>query len=307
VRAMDVPVVSAPVAGRMRASLAGEWCRAGPAQRLAYLASGALIVVGVAYWVAWLVVGGAWQGPVSFRKPATFWVSFGLTTITLAWVAGWLRVCGRTRWLLLGPLAVADATEVAWVAVQRWRGVASHSNFATRLDTALFVVGGAAIAVAMHAIQVLPVLAWLLSFAALAELRRVGLVWAATAPVRGPGGGQRGPDRRRAGALRPRRGRRRPDPGRGGPAGRRLRRRAARPAPPGGCAHLNGQGPPRAGQAKQGGASASPRQEDRLNAPAGRLGEPDVTRKTREREQGGRHGARPARASNATAAARSRA
>ena len=36
-------------------------------------------------------------------------------------------------------------------------------------------------AVAMHAIQVLPALAWLLGFAALGERRRVGLVWAATA------------------------------------------------------------------------------------------------------------------------------
>jgi hypothetical protein len=150
---------------------------------------------------------------------------------------------------------VADATEVAWVATQRWRGVASHFNFTTRLDTALFLVGGAAItvtvtvtvaiavlaftrlqappsmavairaglvilliaqgvggwmighgvgpasdgvtqglttvapagvmkvphAVAMHAIQVLPVLAWLLGFADLREQRRLGLVWAAAA------------------------------------------------------------------------------------------------------------------------------
>jgi hypothetical protein len=32
----------------------------------------------------------------------------------------------------------------------------------------------------MHAIQALPALAWLLSFAALLERRRLGLVWAAT-------------------------------------------------------------------------------------------------------------------------------
>src|SRR5215468_9061101 len=178
---MEAQLVSASLPGRMRASLAGEWYQARPAQRFAFLVGGVLILAGLAHLVAWLVVGGAWLGPVSFRKPTTFGVSFGLTTITLSWVTGRLRISDRARWLLLGPLAVADATEVAWVAVQRWRGVASHSNFATRLDTALFVVGGAAIAVAMHAIQVLPVLAWLLSFAALAERRRVGLVWAATA------------------------------------------------------------------------------------------------------------------------------
>jgi hypothetical protein len=99
-------VVSAPVVGRMRASLAGEWHRAGAAQRFAYAAGAVLIAAGLAHLAAWLVIGGAWQGPVSFRKPATFGVSFGLTTITLAWVTGWLRVTGRTRWLLLGPVHV---------------------------------------------------------------------------------------------------------------------------------------------------------------------------------------------------------
>jgi hypothetical protein len=93
----------------MRASLAGEWRQARPTQRFAYLVGGALMLAGVAYLAAWLVVGGAWQGPVSFRNPATFGTSFGLTTNTLAWVTGRLRVSGRIRWLLLGPLAAVRA------------------------------------------------------------------------------------------------------------------------------------------------------------------------------------------------------
>jgi hypothetical protein len=200
------------------------------------------------------VVGGAWAGPISFRKPTTFGISFGLTTITLAWVAGQLRIPDRVGWLLLGPLAAANTSEVLWVSVQRWRGVASHFNFATSLDTRLFLLGGTAIAVtvtvilvltvlaftamqatpsmtlairagllillvaqavggwmiqhgvgpasdgqsiglttfgaagvmkvphavAIHAIQVLPALAWLLSFATLSERRRIGVVGTAT-------------------------------------------------------------------------------------------------------------------------------
>jgi len=238
----------------MRGSLAGAWRQARPAQRFAYLVGGALILVGLGHLTAWLVLGGAWQGPVSFRKPTTFGISFGLTTITLAWVTGQLRISDRSRWLLLGPLATADTYEVAWVATQRWRGVASHFNQATTLDYALFLTGAAAItvtvtvivaltvlsftrlraapsmalavragllvllvaqgvggwmighgvgpasdgvteglttfgaagvmkvphAVAMHAIQVLPGLAWLLGFAAVGERRRLRLVWAAT-------------------------------------------------------------------------------------------------------------------------------
>jgi hypothetical protein len=251
---MAASVISPSLPGRMRASLAGEWRQAGPAQRFASLVGGTLILVGLAHLSAWLVLGGAWQGPVSLRKPTTFGISFGLTTITLAWITGHLQITERTRWLLLGPLAAADTTEVAWVAVQRWRGVASHFNFATTLDTWLFQAGAAAItvtvtvivavtvlsfwrlraapsmavavragllillvaqgvggwmighgvgpasdgvtqglttfgaagvmkvphAVAMHAVQVLPGLAWLLGFAALPERRRLGLVWAAT-------------------------------------------------------------------------------------------------------------------------------
>jgi hypothetical protein len=119
-----------------------------------------LIAVGVGHLVAWLLIGGAWAGPVSFRKPTTFGVSFGLTTITLAWVAGHLRVSDRARWLLLGPLAVADAYEVVWVAVQRCRGVVSHFNFDTSLDTGLFLAGGVAIAVTVTVTLILTVLAF---------------------------------------------------------------------------------------------------------------------------------------------------
>src|SRR5215510_5383833 len=234
---MEALLVSASLPGRMCASLPGEWRQARPTQRFAYPVGAALILIGLAHLAAWLVVGGAWQGPVSFRKPTTFGISFGLTTITLAWVTGHLQIAERTRWLLLGPLAVADTCEVAWVATQRWRGVASHFNFTTTVIVALAVlaftrlraarsmavavragllillvaqgVGGWMIghgvgpasdgvtqglttfgaagvmkvphAVAMHAIQVLPALAWLLSFTPLAERRRLGLVWAAAA------------------------------------------------------------------------------------------------------------------------------
>src|SRR5262249_36388261 len=155
---MEAQLVSASLPGRMRASLAGEWYQARPAQRFAYLAGAVLILAGLAHLVAWLVVGGAWQGPVSFRKPTTFGVSFGLTTITLSWVTGRLRISDRTRWLLLGPLAVADATEVALGAVPRGRGGASHFTVATTLAPAVFLWGGSAIGVPVPVIVVLPVL-----------------------------------------------------------------------------------------------------------------------------------------------------
>jgi hypothetical protein len=153
-------MVSMSLPTSMRSSLLGYWHQAKPYQRLGYLVGSALILVGAGHLIAWLLVGGAWAGPISFRKPTTFGVSFGLTTITLAWVAGQLRISERTGWLLLGPLAAADTYEVVWVAVQRWRGVASHFNFDTGLDTWLFLAGGVAIAVTVMVIVVLAVLAF---------------------------------------------------------------------------------------------------------------------------------------------------
>lgn len=96
-------MVSPALQGSMQARLLGSWHQAKPYQRLGYLIGGALILVGVAHLAVWLVVGGAWAGPVAFRKPTTFGISFGLTTITLIWIAGQLRISDRTGWLLLGP------------------------------------------------------------------------------------------------------------------------------------------------------------------------------------------------------------
>jgi hypothetical protein len=153
------PTTSLPA--RMRASLLGYWRQARPAQRFGYLVGGVLVLVGLAHLVAWLVVGGTWQGPVSFRKPTTFGISFGLTTITLSWFTGWLRISDRARWLLIGPLAVADTCEVVWVSLQRWRGVASHFNDDTTLDSLLFtLMGGTAVAVTATIILILAVLAF---------------------------------------------------------------------------------------------------------------------------------------------------
>ena len=107
--ATDVTPVAASMPARMRSSLLGYWHDARPWQRFAYLVGGILVAAGPAHLVVWLVVGGTWAGPVSFRKPTTFGISFGLTTITPAWVAGQLRITDRTGWLLLGPLAISWA------------------------------------------------------------------------------------------------------------------------------------------------------------------------------------------------------
>jgi hypothetical protein len=186
------------------------------------------------------------------RKAATFGLSFGLTLITVVWIATFLRLRDRSRALLLGAFTLACALETALVTLQVWRGVPSHFNLETPFDGAIarslagggivlvtiigallivsfrkaptlpssllmairfgfltlfssLVVGAVMIAngmrlvfggdaqaayatggalkpthaVTMHAILVIPLLAWFLSFADWSERRRVAVVWLA--------------------------------------------------------------------------------------------------------------------------------
>jgi hypothetical protein len=115
---------------------------------------------------------------VSLRKPTTFGISFGLTTITLAWVTGHLRITDRTRWLLLGPLAAATSYEVAWVVVQHARGVPAHFNDTTPLDERLFIAGAVMVAVAIGVIAAMTLTAFLRTTAPapMALAIRAGLV-----------------------------------------------------------------------------------------------------------------------------------
>jgi hypothetical protein len=109
------------------------------------------------------VGGGRWVGvgALSWRKPTTFGLSFGLTTVTLAWVATWLPVRPRVGWTAAGLLAVAVSYEVAWVVVQHARGVPAHFNDTTVLDERLFIAGAVMVAVAIGVIAAMTLAAFL--------------------------------------------------------------------------------------------------------------------------------------------------
>jgi hypothetical protein len=93
----------------LRARLRGVWEDAPGYQRLAYLVGVVLLATGLVHAGIWAVVGGSAQGPLSWRKPTTFGVSFGLTTLTLSWVATWLPVRRSTGWLARGKAPALDA------------------------------------------------------------------------------------------------------------------------------------------------------------------------------------------------------
>ncbi len=81
-----------------------------------------------------MVLGGAWEGSVSWRKPILFGVSTGLTVLSIAWFYSKLR---PRKWdsYLCGLFGFAMVAEVALITIQQWRGVGSHFNHTTPLNS----------------------------------------------------------------------------------------------------------------------------------------------------------------------------
>jgi hypothetical protein len=219
------------------------------AARTAYFVGAFLMLSGLVHVGILIATGASWEGPLSWRKAATFGLSFGLTLTTVVWVSSFLRLSPRARSRLIAVFTIACTVETALVTLQVWRGVPSHFNVETSIDSWIartLALGGAALvaviltltlasfrknpgvpisqrvairvgfmaltgaqiagalmiargmrlvfaghpatayatggvlkpshAVTMHAIQLLPVLAWLLSFTAWTERRRLLVV-----------------------------------------------------------------------------------------------------------------------------------
>ncbi len=119
------------------------WWRDERARSLAVVGV-ALIASGAAHLVVWVILGGPWEGPVTWRKPILFGLSGGLTSLSLGWAFSKLprrwgdsRLAAATAWALL--------VEIALIDLQRWRGVASHFNRQTRFDSLVYDAIGAII------------------------------------------------------------------------------------------------------------------------------------------------------------------
>jgi hypothetical protein len=139
---MDTTTVERP--GR-RIDPVSAWQDTRPVERFCYLVAAVLVLAGVFHLGVFAVDGGPWYGPVSWRKPVTFGVSFGLTLAAVTWVSSYLRMAPRLRTVLLGVFAVDCVAEVAGITVQAWRHVPSHFDFETPASAAvsmMLAVGG---------------------------------------------------------------------------------------------------------------------------------------------------------------------
>jgi hypothetical protein len=136
------------------------FANARPIERACCLVGALLLVSGLVHLAVLIGSGGTWSGPLSWRKPATFGLSFGLTLISLAWVASFLPLGDRGRRLLLGALLAASVVEVGLITVQAWRHVPSHFNMETATDTAIARVLAAGGGVLILVIVALTVVSW---------------------------------------------------------------------------------------------------------------------------------------------------
>jgi len=128
-----------PVAEAVSARAKPWWLE----RRAVPLAAGGLLLLasGLAHAGVWVVLGGPWEGPVTWRKPILFGVSGGLTALSMGWV--WSKLPARRGDVPLAwSASIALVVEVGLIDMQRWRGVASHFNRATRLDSVLYDIMG---------------------------------------------------------------------------------------------------------------------------------------------------------------------
>lgn len=115
------------------------------------LAIGVLLIAsGLVHLAILIGTGASWAGPLSWRKPMAFGFSFGVTVITIAWIASFLRLTDRWRTRIVGVFTIACAFETVLVSLQTWRGVPSHFNIETPMNAVIarsLAFGGAVLVV----------------------------------------------------------------------------------------------------------------------------------------------------------------
>ncbi len=119
--------------------------RTRPIEQACYTVGLVLILSGLAHLGVAAVDHRAWLGPLSWRKPVTFGVSFGSVLISITWVSSSLRLPARTRDWLLGVFAADCVVEVTGITVQAWRDVPSHFNDTTPMNAVIaysLAIGG---------------------------------------------------------------------------------------------------------------------------------------------------------------------
>lgn len=107
-----------------------------PSFRFALGIAAILLFSGCVHLAILMILGTTWHGPLSFRKPALFGISGGMTMWSLAWLMTQLRPKGFDK-AFINAIATSLFIEVSLITLQTWRGVASHFNHSTNIDAAI--------------------------------------------------------------------------------------------------------------------------------------------------------------------------
>jgi hypothetical protein len=165
----------------------------------------AMLALLAATAVALLVDPREVLGAPLWMKPAKFAASIAIYTLTLAWVFTYLPEWPKTRRTVSWVTTVTLLLEIVIIDLQAWRGTTSHFNVGTVVDGVLFTTMGLAIVaqtlasvagtgwsrehgdlrvahfIGLHAIQMLSLVALVLTSLGWPEARRIRIVWAVTA------------------------------------------------------------------------------------------------------------------------------
>jgi len=150
-------IISSTTRSPTALALGVHWSRLRRIERLCSLIGVVLVASGLIHAGVFAIDGGPLYGPVSWRKAITFGLSFGTTLITVTWVASYLTLSPRARGWLLGIFAADCVLEVAGITIQAWRGVPSHFNTETPLNTVIamnLAVGGGVLIVVLTTLAV---------------------------------------------------------------------------------------------------------------------------------------------------------
>jgi hypothetical protein len=105
--------------------------------------TGLLMLPALAIAAAGLVIDPRFiTGAPAWLKPAKFALSIAIYVFTLAWVFTLIPDFKRTRRTVGWVTAIAMVVELGIIALQAWRGTASHFNVSTPLNAVLFAVMG---------------------------------------------------------------------------------------------------------------------------------------------------------------------
>jgi hypothetical protein len=123
-------------------------------QRFLWWCGTLLLASGTVHAVVAVVDWAPWWGAVSWRKPVVFGMSLGILAWSAVWVLRHLPV-RRWGWLPAGLLGGGSVIEVTAITMQRWRGEASHFNYRSGFDTAVWGVMSQVIILVALAVAVL--------------------------------------------------------------------------------------------------------------------------------------------------------